>query len=171
MRKKLTIEQRKKISDGVKANLPSSIYKKGHIMSEEIRKKISKTMIGQKKSIDWCNKRRGENNHFWRGGVSGKEQTLWLNHCYRAQKFNNGGNHTLEEWINLKKMSAYLCALCGESEFNSKLTRDHIIPLSKGGSNDISNIQPVCKSCNSRKRTTIGIDILVPRAFAYTRKN
>ncbi len=62
------------------------------------------------------------------------------------------GSHTLEEWNNLKKKFHNKCAFCFEEK---KLTKDHIMPLSEGGSDYIENIQPLCKSCNSRKWKSI----------------
>jgi 5-methylcytosine-specific restriction endonuclease McrA len=63
------------------------------------------------------------------------------------------GSHTKEEWLDLLKKSKGHCNLCGDFVGEEKLTKDHIIPLSNPfGSNDnISNIQPVCLSCNASK--------------------
>lgn len=41
------------------------------------------------------------------------------------------------------------CKQCGSQD---DLTVDHIIPLSKGGSDDLDNLQLLCQSCNSQKR-------------------
>ena len=69
-----------------------------------------------------------------------------------ARKKNAAGTHSLEEWNNLKNDFNNLCAYCKEKK---KLTKDHIIPLSKGGSNYISNIQPLCRNCNSKKHNKL----------------
>ena len=40
------------------------------------------------------------------------------------------------------------CKACGTTD---NLTVDHIIPMSRGGSDDIDNLQLLCRRCNSRK--------------------
>ena len=71
--------------------------------------------------------------------------------AYRARRVNAIGSHTDIEWENVKKRFGYVCVGCGVSEKIKILTRDHITPLSKGGTDFISNIQPLCRNCNSRK--------------------
>jgi 5-methylcytosine-specific restriction endonuclease McrA len=43
------------------------------------------------------------------------------------------------------------CAICGEPIPTDKMTKDHIVPLSHGGSTDWDNIQLTCEPCNARK--------------------
>jgi 5-methylcytosine-specific restriction endonuclease McrA len=68
----------------------------------------------------------------------------------RRTKLNGGGgSHTDEQWKIVLDNYGMRCLACGET--GVKLTKDHILPVILGGSNDISNIQPLCKPCNSRK--------------------
>ena len=66
---------------------------------------------------------------------------------YTSRKRANGGSHTVEEWLALCDAYDGKCARCGAEE----QTLDHIVPVLLGGSNDIENIQPLCRSCNSSK--------------------
>ena len=71
------------------------------------------------------------------------------------------GTHTSEEWEHLKEYHDFRCVKCSATErelkeiwrgtsFN-KLTKDHIVPISRGGTDYIWNIHPLCITCNSRK--------------------
>ena len=71
----------------------------------------------------------------------------------RARKQNAEGSFTEQEWQDLKAHYNYTCLRCGKSEPDILLTVDHVIPLEKRGSNYISNIQPLCGSCNGAKGT------------------
>jgi 5-methylcytosine-specific restriction endonuclease McrA len=68
----------------------------------------------------------------------------------RAREHGAEGNYTEKEWIDLCNKYNNRCAACGKP---AKLTVDHIVPLIQGGTNYIENIQPLCRSCNSRKFT------------------
>lgn len=45
---------------------------------------------------------------------------------------------------------------CRNCKAKEDLAIDHIIPISKGGTNNDNNLQVLCKSCNSSKRDKIG---------------
>jgi 5-methylcytosine-specific restriction endonuclease McrA len=68
----------------------------------------------------------------------------------RAEKLGNGGSFTAKEWTNLCRHYGNKCLDCGKK---CKLQADHIVPLSKGGTSNIDNIQPLCGPCNNRKHT------------------
>lgn len=53
-----------------------------------------------------------------------------------------------ELMLALIERDGYSCTECGELE---GLTIDHIIPLSKGGSDTLENLQLLCQRCNSAK--------------------
>jgi 5-methylcytosine-specific restriction endonuclease McrA len=49
----------------------------------------------------------------------------------------------------------YRCQFCGRTQHELKhrecLTRDHLVPLSRGGTNAWTNVLTACSSCNTRK--------------------
>lgn len=60
----------------------------------------------------------------------------------RLRMLANGGRHTRMEWRMLCQAFGMCCAKCGQRK---PLTKDHIVPVSEGGSDDISNLQPLCR--------------------------
>ncbi len=78
---------------------------------------------------------------------------------------------TLVQWEHIKRSHGHCCHYCGAK---TVLERDHVVPLTRGGSHTASNIVPACRKCNNRKgnkdyavfvqerRSAVGVD----RAFA-----
>ncbi len=95
-----------------------------------------------------------KSNRQWR--INNPEKVKAYNKVYernrRAHKLHNGGSFTLEEWKALVWYLGEKCLCCKKIKF---LEIDHIVPITKGGSSYISNLQPLCRSCNSIKRTQI----------------
>ena len=52
------------------------------------------------------------------------------------------------------------CAICGKFVPFESFTVDHIIPLAKGGSNDMSNLQCACKTCNRIKQDILPEELM-----------
>ena len=106
-----------------------------------------------------------EEHERWQGGVSNTEaHRRWksknpermahLKARRYAREKNAEGSHTFTEWKALKEKCNQKCLGCNEIK---PLTKDHIIPLSEGGTDYIDNIQPLCRNCNSKKWKKINI--------------
>jgi hypothetical protein len=59
------------------------------------------------------------------------------------------GKFTAAEWRQLIQYYKNTCLCCGRSDV--PMTPDHVIPISKGGTGFIENIQPLCLKCGLRK--------------------
>ena len=64
------------------------------------------------------------------------------------------------------------CGICGRFIPLEEYTIDHIIPLSKGGTNDPDNLQPCCSFCNKAKDDSVGDEFFtrISRIFLYQAK-
>ena len=83
----------------------------------------------------------------WRKNNPGKASAIW--HRRRALKRNAKSEpYDFEAICN---HYGNCCIKCGRDDV--KLTVDHIKPLSTGGDDVSSNIQPLCHSCNATKHT------------------
>ena len=109
-------------------------------LNPEVRKKSSAAY--RERNREETNRRTREWAHKF------PVRALSITHARRARLAKAEGSYTEQEWLDLCEKYNQLCAWCNNPK---KLTVDHIIPISKGGSNFISNIQPLCGSCNSRK--------------------
>lgn len=116
------------------------------------------------KSRDACNKfyasnseEQTERSKRWQ--KDNPELASATRHRRRARLLGNGGSFTAAEFIELKRRFGNQCLCCHRTEshlleLGLTLTPDHVIPLVRGGTNDIENIQPLCHGkggCNNHK--------------------
>lgn len=117
---------------GYKVELhPDSIKRR----AEDKRRAEGKARAGR-----W--KRRYHNDPVFKA----KEQDRLRNK--KARRRGAKGSFTSQEFYDLCNEYGNRCLRCNAQ---GPLTRDHVVPLSKGGTNYLSNIQPLCSTCNISK--------------------
>lgn len=86
------------------------------------------------------------------------EQVASQNHKRRARLNESEGSHTASDIMRIFMHQGKKCAECFEIVTKSTWHVDHIMPLSKGGSNWPSNLQILCRRCNLEKHASDPID-------------
>lgn len=141
-------EIRRKISQSLKGRPPNAgSYKKGHVPwvkgkkhPQTVKDKISFTKTGVLLSEEERKKRRS-----WSKNKRNRVK----------KRFDGDATHSFGDWQLLKRQYGFRCPSCNVKEPEITLTEDHIVPLSRGGTDAIENIQPLCLKCNLRKHTKI----------------
>lgn len=121
----------------------------------DYQKKYRQSTIEERKAYDrlyykkHCDGRTEKNKAYkakW--NEEHPERRCATEHKRRTAKTKAGGSYTSAQWIALCNKYGNKCLCCDKKR---KLTADHIVPVSKGGTSNISNIQPLCGPCNSSK--------------------
>lgn len=106
---------------------------------------------------DWHERNRNRSNAKMRENYEANK-AAYIKRAYerKGRVRKAPGSHTFGEIVSLWHKQGGKCVYCegslgGHPENTHLYHRDHFVPLSKGGSDDISNIQLLCPSCNLSK--------------------
>lgn len=115
--------------------------------NKEYREKHKDELLEKDRAYYEANKDRfSQRRLLWQR--NNKEKVRASHQRHRSRVMDGGGSFSPAEWSDLCDHYGNLCVCCKQKK---PLTADHVIPVSKGGSSNIDNIQPLCRECNSRK--------------------
>ncbi len=85
--------------------------------------------------------------------TANRDRIKSYHHKLRAHKRASEGTYTAQDIHNLRKGQKGKCALCKQKLVKYQV--DHIVPLSRGGSNWPYNLQLLCPHCNQSKNNKL----------------
>ena len=131
----------------------------GYIASMESTKRWrdkNRDSYNAKRRVDECVKER--RRLYQRKLYNENPEPLKLKSRLRRRYIKNvGGSHTVEDIKNLLVVQSGRCYWCCKP-CSERYHVDHIVPLIRGGSNDLSNLAIACPLCNLQKNTKSGIE-------------
>lgn len=103
----------------------------------------------ERKRERWLRPENRKKNNIATRKYGKTEKGRWKHKVYKYKlRHNESGIIDKVLWEKKLKDLEGKCQKCGKIE---GITIDHIKPLSKGGTNHIDNLQPLCRSCNCKK--------------------
>lgn len=76
----------------------------------------------------------------------------WAEAALKARNKRKARSRDLRGWAKLRaavfERDGYACTYCGDT---ADLACDHILPVSRGGGNEMENLTTACRTCNSSK--------------------
>ncbi len=107
--------------------------------------------------------RKRANNRRW--FESNRQKIRQMSRISKAKRrdWAAGARYSLADWQAMCDCFNSVCLCCGS---DAALTVDHVIPLSRGGTNTIENLQPLCRHCNLSKNNRHSTDYRDPDRLA-----
>ncbi|UCE89046.1 MAG: HNH endonuclease, partial [Pseudomonadota bacterium] len=99
----------------------------------------------------------GEHKFALRGGysrVTGSQTIIEVNSIIAVRgEYRRAFRKVVPPLTNreLFRRDGHLCMYCGREDRDTGLTRDHVVPVSRGGRDNWSNVVTACKRCNAHK--------------------
>ena len=112
-------------------------------------------ILDAREMIAWT---AGERTFTFYGGVnrvSGYRSQITVNSIIAVRGYSrNAGDERLVPPLSNRELflrDDHLCMYCGQQFPGHQLTRDHLVPLSRGGADCWSNVVAACRGCNHAK--------------------
>lgn len=107
----------------------------------------------------WRAKNKEKWAAYWKAwATANPDKVVALAHKKRARKRAAEGTHSANDVADIFKAQRGRCAYCRNKLKNREWHVDHKTALSKGGTNDRTNLQICCPSCNTKKHAKDPVD-------------
>lgn len=103
-------------------------------------------------NLSWTSRNKDHISSYKKDYLRNNRDIIQANRRLRKARIRGTPLHhkiTAEEWSEIINRYDHRCAYCFTS---GKMTMDHVIAISRGGSHTSDNVVPACMSCNARKQ-------------------